>query len=414
MANNFEGPGATRNILRGLIRDRAGAVAKVLPVLRECAAVGKLGKDKVMSLAGAGATKENGSQMLRGIEIATARWKSVLQWEVLGKKEGHNPYSSKLWTFRPQNTEGTSQKGPKKATYAQLEWKSASLVAREVHSAFVEALKFVKGWAVDRRNKLVLAIGAVLPMAMATVGGGARKSSKSKGINNFISTHFPDVSEGGRFYDAEAQVIDLATELHRTPGVTVLAKGGLAPLEYLRKNVIVEHASCRSTAFVGVCYDAPHLVPPIKAHEQAGRRANTGTSAKRFDPTSKDPLPSSGGFQSFLRSFQNRDSIAAHVAGHFLLNPLGKGSRSDITYAFCGVPRFRSPVQDEEFGRGCTFEVGAGRGSSARGDEVVEPRASFGGASGEKPWDSIEGICEAQGAGQPDVSSAGKNYILML
>lgn len=101
---------------------------------------------------------------------------------------------------------------------------------------------------------------------------------------------------------AEVHAIDLATELHLTPGVTVIAKGGSALLNHLRQRVVRKYASCSETKFVGVCYDAPHFMFPIKAQEQDGHKSNAGTGLKRLGPTSTRPLSGASAYQEFLRT----------------------------------------------------------------------------------------------------------------
>lgn len=86
--------------------------------------------------------------------------------------------------------------------------------------------------------------------------------------------NYPDAIQGGQVYAMDARAIVLPTELHQGPGVSELGKGERALLNHFSKyDFFKEHGDCDETKFIPVLYDAVNLVPPIKAHEQAGRRS---------------------------------------------------------------------------------------------------------------------------------------------
>lgn len=166
-------------------------------------------------------------------------------------------------------------------------------------------------------------------MAMTHAGdGGERKANKADGLNSFVAENCPDAFQSSQFYEVEGVAVDLATELHRSPGQLALSKSGLGLARHYETKISREYVSYGKTTVVAICYDIADLVPlvpPIKALEHTSRKAAAGAFDGGFDPRSEAPI-SNETFQAFLRAKLNRDLLAGNICSGVLARPDRKGT----------------------------------------------------------------------------------------
>ena len=237
--DEFLGPDLKeRDVTRGLIRDRAGGVAKVIPWLRTSLAFSPEGAERLRSLAGAVATKDDEEVMLDGDAIAKTWFKETLTHHVLREEGGHPVARRKLPRFPALNDTHRATVPTKKKRAQRKALKDMTVQASE----WWGVLKDVVGRLASGANVGVTAIkqgiGAVLPMALSHTGdGGGRVAKKSEGLNTFVKKYCADAFQPSRFYPVEGTAVDMATELHRPPSKATLAKGTRAVVQHFKRQV---------------------------------------------------------------------------------------------------------------------------------------------------------------------------------
>ena len=152
---------------------------------------------------------------------------------------------------------------------------------------------------------------------MAQNAGGAQKGGKSNGIAWFVDNNCPDAVQPSPFHDSDCHAVDLPTGLHRTPPSRALKAGGVGVLNHYVAQVRVYCRLSEETRFVVICNDVGTLIPPIKAHRQSLRAANTGKSGRKWGAGSGDARPGGKDWQAYLQSHDNRYDIARSIRGYF-------------------------------------------------------------------------------------------------
>ena len=228
-----------RDSVPGTIRDREGAMAKVVPWLRTSPAFFPEDADTLKSLTGVVATKEDEELMLRAGDISKTWWRETLTHHVLRKPGGTPVGRRRLRTF-PAHNDSNRATVPSRKRTQRKELKDMTVQAKKwwgVLKTVVERLASGTkvGFAAIKQG-----IGVVLPMALSHAGdGGARVAKKSEVLNNFVKKFCPDAFRTSRFYPVQGTAVDMATELHGTPPKSALAKGTSAVVDHFKSQVCV-------------------------------------------------------------------------------------------------------------------------------------------------------------------------------